>query len=56
MKIDLINSALRHDDAVVRIGELIQEKIRFHESEISTAGTEEDIKFRERKIKSLQET
>ena len=56
MKIDLIKGEFRRDEATALIGEMIQAKIRFHESKISSSGTEEDIKFREQKIKLLQES
>jgi hypothetical protein len=56
MKIDLIKGEFRRDEANALIGEMIQAKIRFHENKISSSGTEEDIKFREQKIKSLQDS
>jgi len=54
MNIQLIEGEFKSKDAVHLITEMIQVKIKFHETKISTAQSEEDIKARERKIKRLQ--
>lgn len=54
MEIKLIEGHYNSADALNIITEIIHIKIRFHESKISVQCTEEDIKFRERRIKQLQ--
>ena len=54
MKIQLIQGQFSAQDALELISKMIDAKIKFHESRITNACGEEDIKMRERKIKHLQ--
>lgn len=54
MNIQLIEGEFKSNDALELITQMIHIKIRFHENKISKSETEEDIKERESKIKSLQ--
>ncbi len=54
MKIQLIQGQFTATDALDLISKMIDAKIKFHESRITSNCTEEDIKMRERKIKNLQ--
>ena len=56
MKSQLILGSFNTIDASEIISQMIQVKIKFHENKIDVAATEEDIKFREAKIKRLQNT
>ncbi|CAG5016809.1 hypothetical protein DYBT9275_05641 [Dyadobacter sp. CECT 9275] len=55
MTIQLIKGEFSASDALGIITNLIQTKIKYHEQKISSDMSEEDIKFREKKIKKLQE-
>lgn len=54
MHIQLINTEFNSVDALEIIGQMIQVKIRYHENKIAKNSNEEDIKYREAKIKRLQ--
>ncbi len=54
MNIQLIQGAFDYKDAVELVSQLIQVKIKFHENKINQSASEEDIKYRESKIKRLQ--
>ncbi|WP_291033638.1 hypothetical protein [Dyadobacter sp. 50-39] len=56
MTIQLISGEFPSTDAVGLISEMIQVKIKYHEQKIDSIMNEEDIKNRERKIKSLHQT
>lgn len=52
--IQLIQGTFNSEDAVNIITQMIHIKIRYHENKINNSSHEEDIKYRESKIKSLQ--
>lgn len=54
MKIQLIHGKFEAQEALELVSKLIHAKIKFHESRITNACSEEDIKMRESKIKFLQ--
>ncbi|MEO6902423.1 MAG: hypothetical protein ABI315_04625 [Bacteroidia bacterium] len=54
MKSQLILGSFNSLEASDMITQLIQVKIKFHENKINISSNEEDIKFRESKIKGLQ--
>lgn len=54
MNIELINGQFNANDAVDLITKMIHLKVKYHENKIDNSTSEEDIKFREAKIKSLQ--
>ena len=54
MKIQLIKGSFDAKEATDIITQMIHVKIKFHESKISNLSNEEDIKFREGRIKQLQ--
>ena len=54
MKIQLIKGCFDAKEAIDIITQMIHVKIKFHESKISNLSNEEDIKFREGRIKQLQ--
>lgn len=54
MKIQLIKGTFDAKEATDIITQMIHVKIKFHESKISNLSNEEDIKFREGRIKQLQ--
>lgn len=54
MNVHLIQGEFSTDDTLDLITQLIQVKIKYHENKIATHTSEEDIKARESKIKSLQ--
>lgn len=54
MHIQLIQGEFSAKDALDLITQIIHIKIKYHENKISTTGSEEDIKYRESKIKKLQ--
>ena len=54
MNIQLIQGEFSSKDALDLITQMIHIKIKYHENKISTTGNEEDIKYRESKIKTLQ--
>ncbi|KAA9036326.1 hypothetical protein FW778_19010 [Ginsengibacter hankyongi] len=54
MNIQLIQGNFNSKDALEIISQMMHVKIKYHESKISNNSNEEDIKFREAKIKRLQ--
>jgi uncharacterized protein (DUF342 family) len=54
MTITLIQGEFSREDATQLLSNLIKVKIEFHENKIVKDSSEELIKFRESKIKSLQ--
>jgi hypothetical protein len=54
MQIKLINGVFNTTEALDLISQMLNVKIKYHEDKIVGAISEEDIKFRESKIKSLQ--
>ena len=54
MVIQLIDGKFSTGEAVEMLTRMIQVKIHYHESKIAAHNNEEDIKYRETKIKSLQ--
>ena len=54
MNIQLIQGNFNAKDALEFISQMMHVKIKYHESKISNNSNEEDIKFREAKIKRLQ--
>ncbi|MDT8414196.1 MAG: hypothetical protein RQ735_02355 [Flavobacteriaceae bacterium] len=54
MNIQLIQGEFHAIDALSLITQLIHTKIKYHENKISNNSSEEDVKFRESKIKHLQ--
>jgi len=56
MDIQLFSGAFKSKDALDLITQMIQVKIKYHENMIDNMTNEDDIKFRESKIKSLYNT
>jgi hypothetical protein len=54
MEIQLIQGEFNSSDAMELLTKMIHEKIKYHENKIARDSSEEDIKFRESKIKKLQ--
>jgi hypothetical protein len=54
MELHLIDGQFDTAEAIEIIGQLIQVKIKYHENKINSSHNEEDVKMRERKIKTLQ--
>lgn len=54
MDIQLIRGEFSANDALALITQMIHTKIKYHENKISNNSSEEDVKFRESKIKHLQ--
>jgi hypothetical protein len=54
MIIQLINGHFTAQEAIEILTQMIHVKIKFHENKIHKTANEEDIKFRENKIKQLQ--
>jgi hypothetical protein len=55
MDIQLIQGEFSTADSMNIVAEMIKVKIRYHENAISRNSSEEDIKYRETKIKYLQD-
>lgn len=55
MNLELINGQFSKNEVVDILNEMIKIKINFHEQKINESDSEEDIKLRENKIKSLQQ-
>ncbi|WP_337045298.1 hypothetical protein [Emticicia sp. 17c] len=55
MNIQLIQGEFSSGDAVELVTQLIHIKIKYHENKIAKDVNEEDIKYRESKIKRLQQ-
>ncbi|RXR22544.1 hypothetical protein [Flavobacterium stagni] len=54
MELQLIQGQFSPQEALSLLREMVDVKIKFHERKIATAASEEDIKFREKRIKDLQ--
>lgn len=54
MNIQLIAGEFSSKDALELVTQMIQVKVKYHENKIAQNMSEEDIKYRESKIKSLQ--
>lgn len=54
MKIELIQGEFNSSDTLELFSQMIQIKIKYHENKILSNSSEEDIKWRESKIKRLQ--
>ncbi len=54
MNIQLIQGEFSTGDAIDLITQVIHLKIKYHENKIDNDSSEEDVKFRESKIKHLQ--
>lgn len=54
MKIQLIQGQFNAKEAIDLITQMIHVKVKYHENKINNSSNEEDIKFRETKIKRLQ--
>ena len=54
MKAQLISGTFEKADAIDLLTKMINAKVKFHESKIKSTSTEEDVKMRETKIKTLQ--
>jgi len=55
MNLQLIQGQFSTQEAIDIITQMINVKIKFHESKIDSAHNEEDIKMREQRIKQLQQ-
>lgn len=55
MKLQLIDGGFAKADAIDILTQMINVKIQFHENHIAKTDMEEDIKWRESKIKKLQD-
>jgi len=56
MKVQLIDGQFTSQEALDILTQMIHVKIKFHEGKINNTSTEEDIKWREQKIKNLQKS
>lgn len=54
MKLQLINGHFSPQDALDILTKMTHVKVNYHERQITTADTEEDVKAREKRIKDLQ--
>jgi hypothetical protein len=54
MNIQLIEGRFNKKEALELITQMIHIKIKFHENKINNNSNEEDVKYRETKIKNLQ--
>ena len=54
MELQLIDGKFDPQEAIALLRELVDVKIKFHEKKIAASMSEEDIKFREQRIKALQ--
>jgi len=54
MELHLIDGQFSATDAITIITQMAEVKIKYHENKIKGSHNEEDIKMRERKIKTLQ--
>jgi hypothetical protein len=55
MDLQLLNGRFSKNEVTELLHKMVKVKIDFHEQKIKNSDSEEDIKFREYKIKSLQE-
>lgn len=54
MDIQIISGEFGSKDALDLLNQMIRIKIKYHENKITNKSSEEDIKFRESKVRSLQ--
>jgi hypothetical protein len=54
MNIQLVKGGFNVNEAIDLMSQLVQVKIKFHETRIHASHSEEDIKMRENRIKQLQ--
>jgi hypothetical protein len=54
MEIQLIKGQFPCNDAMEILSQMIQVKIKYHEDKIELSSNEEDIKYRETRLKNLQ--
>ena len=54
MNIPLVQGNFSAADSFELLSQMVQLKVKFHENKISKTSSEEDIKYRETKIKRLQ--
>ena len=54
MKVQLIQGEFNSQDAIQLVSNMINLKIKYQEGQIEKNNNEEDIKYRESKIKNLQ--
>jgi hypothetical protein len=54
MQFKLIDGQFSPNEALEILSQMLQVKLRFHESKINKDSTEEDIKYRESRMKQLQ--
>jgi hypothetical protein len=54
MQLELIKGQFSGTEALEILTQMIQVKIKFHESKIALNSSEEDIKYRESRLKHLQ--
>jgi hypothetical protein len=54
MQLELIKGTFSEKEALDILTQMIQVKIRFHENKIAQHSSEEDIKYRESRLKHLQ--
>ncbi|MBI1343906.1 MAG: hypothetical protein GC171_13315 [Terrimonas sp.] len=54
MELQLIKGVFEKKEILDIITQMVHVKIKFHENKISKSSNEEDIKFRESRIKKLQ--
>ncbi|MFM2229881.1 MAG: hypothetical protein RL607_1139 [Bacteroidota bacterium] len=54
MEIQLIQGQFSSFETLELLREIVDVKIKFHERKIAFSSSEEDIKFREKRIKDLQ--
>lgn len=54
MNIQLLKGHFSSEEAAELITQMVHVKIKFHESKISSDASEEDVKYRESRIKELQ--
>ncbi|HOZ80309.1 MAG TPA: hypothetical protein PLY34_20100 [Ferruginibacter sp.] len=55
MNLQLIKGSFKSSEALDLLSQLVNVKIKFHESKIENSQNEEDIKMRENRIKQLQQ-
>lgn len=55
MQLKLIDGQFSSSEALDILSQMVQVKIKFHESKIMEDSNEEDIKYRESRMKRLQE-
>lgn len=55
MDLQLVQGAFRAEDALELLSHMIHIKINYHEAKIALGTSEEDVKYRESRIKKLQQ-